>query len=512
MTPNRSRAAAHRSTRIALATTLLALAPAALAPSVLARTVGVASSFATESARADGIAWEPTYAGARERATEESRVLMVAVQLVGEIASERMMDDVYTDDVVAALAGRTVNLGTSNAYQVDDDAFLEYFGAPSAEVARETDIKVRGEVLVPDENGFVVAPQHVFLGPDGAVLLSVAYEITAAELEWCLVEAILAVDPEADVEHSGRARAPRRLAKGKVGGSTSAPPPPSPPDDKELAELLRQVDDLEGGELLAALERIMTSDARKAVKEIEKRVRLASNRGGKGPNRRTLLRRIGELSPPVYWEIVGDELDRKEVATRNEAAVALEQLGAAEAESVLVKSIGREDDPRVRKNLARALGASGYDSARARRELIKVAKKDDDALVRVNAVLGMGQLTPHDEAREFLGEVLAEGDERERAAALVAMAWSRDPYWNTVLRRLDAGEEIDKETAGPLDPDVLERMASAIAAREGRVTTAWTAALIVLDGGALGELAPLVRELGSDELTRKRLFGEAAGD
>jgi len=509
MTRTHSRTLARRSAPARPALAALFLCVATLGPGAAFAASADACAQSHAALRVDGVTWEPTYAAATERSKAEGRVLMVAVQLVDEIASERMMDDVYPDAIVAALSTRTVNLGTSNAYQVGDEDFLEYFGAPSVEEARTTDVKVRGEILRPDEDGFVVAPQHVFLAPDGEVLLSVAYEISAAELEWCLVEAILAVDPEAGVEHTSRARAPRRLAKGTVGGSTSTPPPPSPPDAKELAELLRQVDDLEGPELMAALERIMTSPDRKALKEIEKRVRLASNRGGGGPNRRTLLRRIGELSPPAYWEIVGDELDRKEVAVRNEAAVALEQLGAADAESVLVKSIAREDEPSVRKNLARALGASGYDSARARRELVKVAKKDDDALVRVNAVLGIGQLTPHDEARAFLGEVLAEGDERERAAALVAMAWSRDSFWNTVLRRLDAQEEIDKDTAGPLDAKLLDALSEVIAARTGRVTSAWNAALAVLDGGPLVDLAPLVRELGSDELARKRLFGEA---
>lgn len=486
--------------------------PLLVAPLATLALLALWVDVARPGVRADAIAWEPTYEAAVARSAEEARVLVVAVQLVGEVASRRMMDDVYTDDTVAELCERTVCLGTSNAYQVGDEDFLAYFNAPSVEAARATDIAVREKVLVPDEDGYVVAPQHVFLAPDGEVLMSVPYEISAAELEWCLVEAILAVDPQADVERSGRARAPRRLVSGKVAKESEAPPPPTPPDDKELAELLRQVDDLEGADLMDALERIMLSDARKALKEIEKQVRLSNNRGGGGVNRRTLLRRVGERSPEPYWELVAAELDHKQQAVRNEAAVALEQLGSSDAQSDLVKRLGREDDALVRKNLARALGASGYDSARARRELIRVARKDDDALVRVNAVLAIGQLTAHDESREYLAQVMIEGEERERAAALVAVAWARDPYWARLLSLLVAPDEIDKDTARPLDANDVAALAEVFAEPSGRVADALATCRAVLGGAPVTALAPSVRQLGGDEVPRRRLFGAAAGD
>ncbi|WP_419186370.1 HEAT repeat domain-containing protein [Rohdeia mirabilis] len=460
---------------------------------------------------ADAIVWDGTYDEAVERARSESKVLMVAVHLVGEPASAKMLKDVYTDDRVVELSASTVNLGTSNAYQGDDEAYLEYFGAPSREAARKTDIAVREQVLKPDADGFVIAPQHVFLGPDGAVLLSVPYAITAAELEWCLVESLHRVDPESKVKFGSRARAPRRLVLDGVHDGGGGPAPVAPPDAAELKKLLHELDDLEGGELMTALGRLAASDDRRAVKEVEKHLRNARPQG-EGVNKRKLLRVIGEVSPEEYWEMVSDELAHKVLEVRNEAAVALEQLGAAKAESQLIKSLGREKEPRVRKNIARALGASGYDSAKALRELARVAKKDDDSLVRVNAILAIGRSTPNDDGRELLAETLAEGDEREQAAALIAMVWSRDPFWRELLPQLLLEEPFDEELTGPLDADVLAALRTAARALTGRAATAWTTALDVSAGGSIEALAPHVTDIGGDTVPRRRLFASATAD
>lgn len=493
------------------------LASSALGPTAVALSSAM-TPVSEVDARAlvagEAIVWDGTYEGAVERARTESKVLMVAVHLVGEPASARMLTDVYTDDRILELCALTVNLGTSNAYQDGDEEYLEYFGAPSREAARETDIAVRERVLRPDSDGFVIAPQHAFLGPDGVVLLSVPYAISAAELEWCLVEALHRVDPESKVKLGSRARAPRRLVVDGVHDGGGGPAPVTPPDADELKKLLHDLDDLEGAELMSALGRLAASDDRKAIKEVERHLRAARPQG-EGVNKRKLLRVIGEVSPDVYWEMVAEELKHKVLDVRNEAAVALEQLGAAKAQSTLMKSLGREKEPRVRKNIARALGASGYDSAKALRQLVRTAKKDDDTLVRVNAVLALGRLTPHDDARVFLGTTLAEGDERAQAAALVAMVWSRDPFWRDVLPRLTLDEPLDDDLSGPFDAKDIAALRSAAGAMTGRAAAAWNAALDVSAGGSIEALAPLVTDIGGDTVPRRRLFPtatEANGD
>ena len=50
----------------------------------------------------------------------------------------------------------------------------------------------------PDSSGAVIAPQHVFLGGDGSVLLSVPYEVSSLELQWCFGEAWRLAGAEGD--------------------------------------------------------------------------------------------------------------------------------------------------------------------------------------------------------------------------------------------------------------------------------------------------------------------------
>ncbi|MEZ5977932.1 MAG: HEAT repeat domain-containing protein [Planctomycetota bacterium] len=466
------------------------------------------------SATDDTIVWERSLDAARERAKSENAPLFVAVHLVDEVASDRMIEKVFTADRVVELLQHTVNVAASNAYQVGRADFLEHFGSPTMEEARDLDVAVRNQILKPDADGYVIAPQHVLLAPDGSVILSVPYEIDAAELEWCLVEAVLAVDPGSGVKRSSKARAPQRLVMNGVhdGGGT-VPPPAPPPTGAELDDLLDRAgdDDLDLATRAAAVLRLASSDDRRAIKVVGKALGSAPVEAkAAAAGRLVMLRAIGETSPEPYWDMVAEQLDDDDVAVRNEAAVALEQIGAAKAETVLSKFLSREDDPRVRKNLARALGACGYDSSKALRDLVKVAEKDKDPLVRANAVLGIGRLTPCDDGREELARLVAKGDDRVRAAALVAAAWSRDPYWRDVVAHVAKGEAVPDAALGPLDRKDMDAFVEALASRSERTAKAFDAAKAVLGGGSLEGLAPLVKEIGSDRIPRKRLFVDAA--
>lgn len=459
------------------------------------------------------IAWERDFDAATARARDEKRVLMAAAHLVDEVASERMIERVYTDERIVELLALTIDVAASNAHQLGRADFLAHFGSPTMEEARALDVAVRTRVLKPDADGYVIAPQHVFLGPDGAVLLSVPYEITAAELEWCLVEALRRVDVATAPKHSTRARAPRRLIEGGVYDAAGAPPPPRPPEGKELDALIEQMLDLKSeiGVRATAARAVVLSSEKRALKAAGKLLdELDGQRGGDEFGTGALLRAIGETSPPDYHALVAERLEAERVKVRAEAAVALEQLAAAEAEALVTRALGREKEPSVRKELARALGASGYDSGKARRELTTLAKKDDDGLVRVNAVLAIGRLTPHDELREFLCECATSGNDRTRAAALVACVWSRDAYWRDVLPAVLAGEAIAAERALPLQPADLSALGEALRTLEPRSTAALAAVRAVLENGSLDPLAPIVRDVGGDTLPRLRLFDTPA--
>jgi HEAT repeat protein len=465
------------------------------------------------SALAQDVVWERDFDAALARARDEKRVCMVAAHLVDEIGSERMIERVYTDARIGELLARTVNIAASNAYQLGRADFLEHFGSPSMDEARALDVAVRTRVLKPDAEGFVIAPQHVFMGPDGAVLLSVPYEITAAELDWCLVEALRRVDATTAPKHSSRARAPRRLIEGGVYDAAGAPPPPKPLEGKELDAAIDEMLDAkaEMGVRATAARAVVLSPQKRALKATAKLLdELDERPGGEEFGTAALLRAIGETSPPEYHELVAQRLESERAKVRAEAAVALEQLGAEGAEALVTRALGREKEPSVRKELARALGASGYDSAKARRELMALAAKDDDGLVRVNAVLAIGRLTPHDELRNFLCEVATEGNDRTRAAALVACVWSRDAYWRDVLPAVLAGEALAAERAAPLTPADAAALGEALRVLEPRSSAALAAVRAVLEKGSLDPLAPIVRDVGGDTLPRLRLFDTPA--
>ena len=120
------------------------------------------------------------------------------------------------DSKIQELSELSMNLVASNCWQENKASVCKAFKPLSLEELRELDFQIRENILRPDDQGYVVAPQHVFLSPQGSVILSVPYEVTEHELEWCFVTAIQSVDPESDVRMSSKARAPKRLILGDV--------------------------------------------------------------------------------------------------------------------------------------------------------------------------------------------------------------------------------------------------------------------------------------------------------
>ena len=135
----------------------------------------LASALLAVPGLAGDIQWEISYEGALARAGTEARVVFVAVNMTGERANERMVADVYTDKTIEELAELTLNLVATNCWQSGKASACKAFKPLTLEELRELDVQIRGNILRPDDQGYVVAPQHVFLGPDGSVILSVPY-------------------------------------------------------------------------------------------------------------------------------------------------------------------------------------------------------------------------------------------------------------------------------------------------------------------------------------------------
>lgn len=457
--------------------------------------------------RPDRIQWEGAYGAALDRARDEGRVVFLAVNMDGEAANERMVEEVYRDRDLVALTEHAVNL-VASADVHDRSGTCSRFGCTTCDGHREVDVRARELVLAPDGTGAVIAPQHVFLGPDGAVLLSVPYEVSSLELQWCFGEAWRlagAADPPAV---SPRARRPRRLIIGDVahlgrGGS-------APLTRDQVLELIdthkKGGTNAERRDLLMSL---VTADEPEARRYVLEQLRGGGGGGGGGlrgggadrveEQRAQLLRRIGEVSPPSYHEVVLPFVGAGIASTRSEAIVALEQLGHPGALPDLLKALRKEKDEQLEKDLLRAIGSCGADDRKAREALLRASEDRSRPLVRRNALIALGWLAPDDDValrlrqaalpERFAGDARIGPDRvtpEEREAAVVAMGISRDPAWAELL-----GELRDYGEAPP------------------ELRDAATAAAEVLGGATYQVLRPALERAGSDAIPRDRLFPAA---
>jgi len=480
----------------------------------------LATALAVAPLTAGDIEWESAYEGTLSRAATEARVVFVAVNMTGERANERMVANVYTDKKIEKLAELTLNLVATNCWQ-DKASACKAFKPLTQDELRELDIQIRGNILRPDGQGYVVAPQHVFLSPEGSVILSVPYEVTVHELEWCFVTAIQAVDPESEVAMSSKARAPKRLILGDVYDLSMGNAGRSLTRE-EILELIDQMRRgvLRGEERASAFRSVIMADEPEALDFVLDELRGGASgssrgggrggggRGGRGggggggynqDRRPQILHQIGVSSPSSYWVVVSEFIGDSKDEIRNEAAVALEQLAAPKSYRVISSALRKEKVVEIEKNLLRALGATGAEEKSARATLLKVAKKDREELLRANAIISLGYLLRDEEVVEFLTETFRTGEPREQAAAAIAMGLSREEEWLVVLDPSSASSE-DGEDAEVTQLDLEDEVADAV-----------EAAKQVLSDGGLAPLERPVVETAEDELRRERLFGGRGG-
>lgn len=467
------------------------------------------ATLVSDGVTAANIEWATDFEAALETAGSEDRVVFIAVNMDGEAANDRMAEDVYGDRDITALAARTINLVASNdAHRKSGKC--PRFGCESCEAHREVDVRVRDKVLEPDASGAVIAPQHVFLGPDGAVLLSVPYEVTALELCWCFGEAFRLAGVDDPPKVPSKARAPRRLVVGDV--ATVGRSNPVPLTKEEVEELIAEIK--KGGardNLRSMIRDLATADEPEAIAYIQTALRSsnpsgAGGRGGRGGGRRDggdrergeLLRWIGTASPPSYHEVVGAFIGSGTEATRAEAIVALEQLGSPDSLKRIQGALKKIKDDRLEKNLLRALGAAGSDDAKAEKTLLKASEDRRRPLVRQNALIALGWFATSDSVEtrlraaarpdEFGGGSKIKPSEvgvLEQEAAVVAMGISRDERWKELLTAMKDDESLPEELR-----DTAER------------------AISVIDGEPYGRLREALMRAGEDTIPRDRHFPE----
>jgi len=470
----------------------------------------VASILFTGAISTADIPWRGQFEDALKSAATSKQVIFLAVNMDGERANDRMVKEVYRDKRIQELAGHTLNLVASNDSHAKDGKTCPRFKHVTCKEHRRTDVDVRDTVLTPNKEGYVVAPQHVFLAPDGSVILSVPFGIAASELEWCFVSALRTVDPDFEFELSSAARAPKRLIMGGV-HKVGATPDALPLTREDALELISEVKKglLRGEERERAHRRLATADeeeARKFILGVLRTVpRGAGSGGGRGgggggvggdtdgdqsrrDRRPALMHWIGVASPPSYWEVCAEFLDENVLALRKEAIVALEQLAARESLKVLTSHVRKEKDLSIKKNILRAIGAAGRDDKGARKLLLKQSNDDRELLLQLNAIIALGSLSPHEDVAEFLNETLNKGEGELQIAAVLAMGFTRDVVW------LESLKEVLEE--GGVDTALKDAIKTTIA---------------TLEGGALAGLEGTLMQIARDEIFRERVLGTGGG-
>jgi HEAT repeats len=429
-----------------------------------------------------GITWSPSLEQAKAQALAETKVIFVAVHMPGERANERMAKRVYTDKTITQLSERTLNLVAMAMGPYREQGSHLDLGDLTEEQLQRLDIDLRAQVLKPDAEGFVVAPQHVFLKPDGEVILSVPYEISAAELEWCFVQALTALDPEHAPKASEHARPPKRLIKAGVIQGNDASIGATPATLEEVLALIKEINKSRAGNWDKKM-RLLTADEEKARGFVTKLLR-GGGRGGDDTKTR-LIQNIQRRSPASWWEVVIEFAEHHSPAVREQVAACLEVLAAEPSLADIKKALRKEKDPRLQGMWLRAQASAGPADSRVRKATLKAAHKSKHPITRANATLALGYLSPGEDVRALIADLLDDPDApREvKTAAICALALTRD--------------EDAREVLAPL------------AQEAGELKAAATAALKTLDEGDLAPLGPFVKGACGDQVTRERLFGAA---
>ncbi len=404
---------------------------------------------------AGGIVWEASFDEALAKAKAENKPIFIAVNMDGEWVCEDLARNHYRDKRIVQLSEKMVNLFASKFYHRGGTKTCPRAGNIRCSSHQEVEKEVRRLVLgMKGEEGNTVAgdmiaPNHIFLSPDGKITHSVAYMITPGELEWCLVEAIRKNDPGFKWSLRSSARAPRRLVYDKVtrpggGGGGSAPRPLSGDElDAVLEEIKTTGRGNRGGGLRRNLASLIVTPDKRAMEVV--RIYLTSRwiKHGGGQRLCEILHDIGRTSPPEFWEVVEPFVSDSLPDVRSEAIVALEQLAEPKSVKLLQKQWSKEKEKRVKWDLIRALASTGRGVKRIETLVLKTAEKEKDGQLRAHAIVGLVYIEDREKVNAVLEKALTHEHPPVRAAAAYTIAVRRE---RDLLEPLTAAREAELDS------------------------------------------------------------------
>lgn len=358
------------------------------------------------------IRWTPDFTEAMQRAKAENKVVLFAFNLAGERANDEMVADHYKDPTLGKLSQATINVFCSIANEPRVPGV-----SPAQQQAAEQQARLQVLKIGPGED--VIAPQHVFVGPDGTVLSSVPWRLTKGELEWAWVDAIRKVDPAFAWQPSLGARAPGKLSLGAVERGENR----KPPTKAEVDEALEAVKKSRGAMLrnLGHVETLMRSDDPKAVAFVATTVNGLQEAWLVGA-----IDSMGLISPKAHHGTIVGHLADKDEAVRLSAAAALERMAEPKAYAALLKQYKAEKADPVRGRLLRAMASCGPAQKETLAQIDKLMGKEPNADVRAQAVLALAQLEDKAKVLTGLRSALRDPSPKVRATVAFAIAQRRD--------------------------------------------------------------------------------------
>lgn len=358
------------------------------------------------------IRWTPDFAEAMQRAKAENKVVLFAFNLAGERANDEMVADHYKDPTLGKLSQATVNVFCSIANEPRVPGVT-----PAQHQAAEQQARLQVLKIGPGED--VIAPQHVFVGPDGTVLSSVPWRLTKGELEWAWVDAIRKVDPAFAWQPSLGARAPGKLSLGAVERGENR----KPPSKAEVDEALKAVKKSRGAMLrnLGHVETLMRSDEPEAVAFVATTVNGLQEAWLVGA-----IDSMGLISPKAHHGTIVGHVASKDEAVRLAAAGALERMAEPKAFAPLLKQYKAEKADAVRGRLLRAMASCGPAQKETLAQIDKLMGKEPNADVRAQAVLALAQVEDKAKVHQGLRAALRDPSPKVRATVAFAIAQRRD--------------------------------------------------------------------------------------
>ncbi len=377
------------------------------------------------------IRWTPSYDQAVAAAKAENRVLFLAFNMAGERANDEMVADHYKDATLGKLSQATINLFCSQATEARVAGVT-----PNQQQSAEVQARLQVLKIGPGED--VIAPQHVFVHPDGTVISSVPYRITKGELEWVWVDAIRKLDAKFAWQLSPSARAPQRLGFGAVERGENQ----KPPTKAQVQEALKTVRKSMGAALrnLQQVELLLRSDDKEAMDYVE-----STLSGLSGPQRLPAIETMGVVSPKAYHTLLVTYLTEREAEVRLATAGALESMAEPKAYPALSRQYKLEKDEAVRGRLLRAMASSAPGNKDVLAQIEKVLQKEPSATVRAHAVLALALCDDKAKVHEGLTTALRDGSAKVRATTAFALASRREADFAHKLEEAAAREE-DPET------------------------------------------------------------------